>query len=168
MLQRGRILPSMSLAERHAWKVFAALAGIIALFGLGDVVSGGESFLSGEAVLFESMTGTSWDELQASDPGAAKMIDYLWRAEGAALVAAGLLAVAISLTGLRRGERWAWYAMWLLPLWIVLVYVVFGIVQPDLSSGIPVPMISGAVFLVITVLTLLLSQRRYLRAKQGQ
>lgn len=155
----------MRFFERHAWQVFAVIGVIVALFGAGDIASGGESFQSAEAVLFQSLTGMSWDELQAADPGAARMIDYLWRAEGAALAVIGLLTFAISLGALRRGDRWAWYAMWIIPLWIVLVYLVFWIVQPDLSSGIPVPIISGAVFLVITVATLVLSQGRYLRAQ---
>lgn len=138
---------------------------MVALFGLGDIGSGGASFQSGEAVLFNSMTGTTWDELRAADPGAAKLIDYLWRAEGAALAVAGLLTLTISLTALRRGDRWAWYAMWILPLWIALVYLVFWISQPDLRSGIPVPLISGTVFLGVTVATLILSLGRYLRAQ---
>ena len=154
----------MSFFERHGWKVFAGLGVIVALFGVGDVASGGASFESGEGVLFGSMTGTTWDELRAADPGAAKMIDYLWRVEGAALVVVGLLTAAISLTALRRGDRWAWYAMWVFPLWIALVYLVFWIAQPDLRSGIPVPLISGTVFLVITVATLGLSYRRYARS----
>ena len=153
----------MGFFERHAWKVFAAIGVIIALFGAGDIGSGGTSLQGGEAVLFTSMTGTTWDELRAADPGAAKMIDYLWRAEGAALVVAGVLTFAISLTALRRGDRWAWYAMWVYPFWIGLVYLVFWISQPDLSAGIPVPLISGTVFLAVTVATLILSQGRYLR-----
>ena len=153
----------MRFSERHAWKVFAAIGVIIALFGAGDIGSGGASFQSGEGVLFTSLTGTTWDELRAADPGAAKMIDYLWRAEGAVLVVAGMLTFAISLTALRRGDRWAWYAMWVFPLWIGLVYLVFWISQPDLSTGIPVPLLSGTVFLAVTVATLVLSQGRYLR-----
>jgi hypothetical protein len=154
----------VSFFERHVWKVFAALGVIVVLFGVGDIPSGGASFQSGEAVLFNSMTGTTWDELRTANPGAAKLIDYLWRAQAAALVVVGLLTVAISLTALRRGDRWAWYAMWVFPLWIALVYLVFWIAQPDLRSGIPVPLISGTVFLVITVATLGLSYRRYVRS----
>jgi uncharacterized membrane protein YeiB len=153
----------VSVFARHAWKVFAALGAIVVLFGVGDIASGGASFQSGEAVLFNSMTGTTWDELRAANPGAAKLIDYLWRAEGAALVVVGLLTLGISLTALRRGDRWAWVAMWVFPLWIALVYLVFWISQPDLRSGIPVPLISGAVFLVITLATLVVSYGRYLR-----
>lgn len=153
----------MRFFDRFAWVVFAVLGVIVVLFGAGDINSGGTSLQSGEAVLFSSMTGTTWDELRVANPGAAKLIDYLWRAEGAALVLVGLLTVAISLTALRRGERWAWYAMWVFPLWVALVYLVFWIAQPDLHSGIPIPLISGAVFLVITAATLVLSSRRYLR-----
>jgi hypothetical protein len=162
-LAARRMLTRMRFFARHGWKVFAVLGAIVVLFGVGDIAGGGASFQGGEAVLFNSMTGTTWDELRAADPGAAKLIDYLWRAEGAALVVVGLLTLAISLTALRRGDRWAWAAMWVFPLWIALVYLVFWISQPDLRSGIPVPLISGAVFLVITVVTLVLSYGRYLR-----
>ena len=58
----------MSFVERHAWKVFTVLGGIVVLFGAGDIASGGASLQSGEAVLFNSMTGTTWDELQAANP----------------------------------------------------------------------------------------------------
>ena len=40
-------------------------------------------------------------------------------------------------------------------------YVVFWIVQPDLSAGLPVPLVSGSIFLLITVVTLVLSYVRY-------
>jgi hypothetical protein len=52
-------------------------------------------------------------------------------------------------------------------LWIVLIYPLFWIAQPDLSGGIPVPLVSGTIFLVITVVTLVLSFRRYLREPQS-
>lgn len=153
----------MRIFERHAWKVFAALSVIVILFGVGDMVEGGGTYRSGEAVLFNSLTGTTWDELRAADPGAARLVDQQVRSGGSVLLVVGLLSLAISLTALRRGERWAWLAMWAWPLWILLIYVVFWTAQPDLGSGIPVPLISGTVLLVVTIVTLALSYRRYLR-----
>jgi hypothetical protein len=57
--------------------------------------------------------------------------------------------------------------MWAWPLWLLLVHFVFWIAQPDLQAGIPMPLISGTVFLVITVATLALSYRRYLKQQSG-
>jgi hypothetical protein len=153
--------------ERYGWAVFAVLSLIVIMFGVGDMISGGETFKLGESVLFRSLTGTTWEAMQAADPGAARMIDGQVRANGNWLLFAGLLSLAISLTGLRRGDRWAWYAMWAWPLLVVLDYVLFLVGRPDLTAGIPVPLISGTVFLVITVATLGLSYRRYLRGLES-
>lgn len=153
----------MRFFERNAWKVFAALSAVIILFGFGDLTQGGETFRSGEAVMFRSLTGIGWAELLGTDPGASRMIDQQVRSGGVALLVAGLFSLAICLTALRRGERWAWYSMWIWPVWIGLVYVVFWISHPNLGEGIPVPLVSGTVVLVIVVVTLALSYRRYLR-----
>jgi hypothetical protein len=47
-----------------------------ALFGLGDMLVGGSTFALGETVMFNRLTGTTWDALQAAEAGAAKLIDY--------------------------------------------------------------------------------------------
>ncbi len=143
--------------------VFAALSVIIILFGGGDIIQGGEGYRDGEAVLFKSLTGTTWDELRAADPDAARLIDSQVRSGGLHLLVVGLFSLSTCLTALRRGERWAWYAMWAWPLWFALNYPLFWIAQPDLRSGVPVPLISGTVFLLISVAALGLSYRRYLR-----
>src|SRR4029078_2542050 len=50
--------------KRNGWTLFTAISLIVALFGLGDVMAGGSTFASGEAVLFNRMTGTTWDDLR--------------------------------------------------------------------------------------------------------
>src|SRR5687767_7412723 len=110
----------MRFMERHGWKVFVALSAVVTLFGIIDVLEGGGTFRSGEAVLFRSLTGTTWEELQAADPGAARLMDQQVRSGGTALAVLGLLSLAVSATALRRGDRWAWFAMWIWPLWVLL------------------------------------------------
>lgn len=154
----------MEFFERNGWKVFAALSVILIIFGIGDMVEGGGTYRGGEVVLFHSLTATTWDALVAADPGAARLIESHVRGTGSLLLMFGLLSLAISVTALRGGQRWAWWAMSVWPLWLALNYLLMWIAQPDLSSGIPVPLISGTVFLVITVATLAFSSRRYLRA----
>jgi hypothetical protein len=151
----------MRFVERHAWKVFAGLSLIVILFGIGDLLQGGETFRSGESVLFQAITGNTWDELVAADPAAARLIDQQVRSTGGILIVMGLLSLAVCVTALRRGERWAWYSMWIWPLWFLLIYATFWTVQPDFGGGVPVPLVSGTIFLVITVVTLALSYRRY-------
>jgi hypothetical protein len=148
--------------ERNAWKVFTGISLVATVFGLGDIIIGGSTFASGEGILFNRLTGTTWDALQAADKGAANLIDYQVRASGAYISLFGILSLAISVTALRQSERWAWYAMWVWPLGIALIVaVLWSATRP--GQGIPVPIISGSITVVISLATLLMSARRYLR-----
>jgi hypothetical protein len=146
--------------ERNGWTIFTGISLITAVFGLGDIISGGSTFALGETVMFNRLTGTTWDALQAADPGAANAIDYQVRAGGVWLLIIGVLSLAICLTALRRGERWAWYAMWVWPLGVALIVAVLWSATGP-GEGVPIPIISGSITIVISVLTLALSARRY-------
>ena len=151
----------MRLLERHDWKVWVFLSVIIALFGVGDIQIGGETYAGGEAVAFSGITGMTWDQLKSSDPAAARLIDSQVRSGGALLLMVGLLSLAVAINGLRRGERWAWLTMWLWPAWLVLLLVQLMFTERVPGAGIPVPAISGSIFLVVTLGLLALSYRKY-------
>jgi hypothetical protein len=152
----------MAWFERNAWAIFTGLMVIIVVFGLGDLQQGGTTFVSGEMVLFARLTGATWDELRVADPGAAHFVDYQVRIGGIYLAMIGALTLAICLTAFRRGERWAWYAMWVWPLGTAAVVALIANSMGP-GTGIPIPIMSGAIFFVIMVAALGLSARRYLR-----
>ncbi|MCC6174896.1 MAG: hypothetical protein IT305_06300 [Chloroflexi bacterium] len=148
---------------RHAWLVWAGISMLFALFGLDDFRQGAATYGGGERVLFEGISGTTWDALQASQPAVANMVDTLVRMSGIDLAILGLLSLAIALTGVRRGERWAWRAMWALPLWLITQIVVLTLANKVPGAGVPVPVMSGTFLLVVTLPTLLLTYRAYNR-----
>ena len=154
----------MGVIGRYAWVFFAAVGLIFVLFGLGDMVSGGSTYDSGESVLFHAYTGTTWSALQSADPGAARLIDLQVRLGGVYFLLTGVMTLAISATALRRGERWAWLVMWAFPLTIAaaLAILLFSPRVPD--SGVPIPVYSGSIILVLSLAVLVLSAPRYLRA----
>ncbi len=149
--------------ERNGWTIFTGIGLVAVVFGLGDILMGGSTFATGEGVLFNRLTGTTWDALQAADPGAANLIDYQVRASGAYISLFGILTLAICVTALRRGERWAWYAMWAWPLGVALIVAVLWSATQGPANGIPVPIVSGSITIVISIATLALSARKYLR-----
>lgn len=154
--------PSQEKAyQKYAWVILFVLGLIIALFGLGDIPMGGSSFESGEGPTLQGITGLTWQELRAESPHAAAMLDYLVRAGGANLLVLGLFGMAVSWTGFRRGERWAWYAMWLWPVWFALVVLLLMSVYKLPGPGVPPPFVSGPVFLILSVLALLLPYRKF-------
>lgn len=77
----------------------------------------------------------------------------------------GLFGVVIAVYGLRRGERWAWYAMLLWPLWTIAqdVRTQSGGYLPDEAESILTttflffPVLAGPVFLILIVAALALT-----------
>ncbi len=68
----------------------------------------------GKAILpaaYEGFAGGNWSELTRTSPMTAGYMVVLYRTYGAYNVAFGLMAIAITLTAFRRGERWAWWAL---------------------------------------------------------
>lgn len=147
--------------ERNDWTIWAATAVIFVLFGVGDIQMGGSTFAGGEAVLFSGITGMTWDEFRAADPAGARFIDSQVRIGGVELLLVGALTLAIAIYGLRRGQRWAWLTMWLWPGWLVLGLLVVLVTERVPGAGVPVPAISGSIFLVILVVTLVFSYPKY-------
>jgi hypothetical protein len=152
----------LNIVERYDWVVWVVLGPIGVLFGLADMLIGGSTLANGETVLFGGITGMTWDELQAAEPGAARFIDYQLRSNGASILLGGLLSITIAVFGLRRRQRWAWLTMWLVgPLSIVLSLIVLLSTEKVPGAGVPAPLITQTIFLIITVGLLLLTYRKY-------
>jgi hypothetical protein len=153
-----------TLFERHAWKVLLGVSLVIGIFGMGDMLGGAADLQNGETVMMHSLTGMSWNELQAASPNGANLIDMKFRTDGASLATIALLSIAVCLTGFRRGQRWAWYALWAIPVWIALtvLFVWNAVKHPD--YGTPVPIISGSILFVLCVTLLALSYRKFFRS----
>jgi hypothetical protein len=105
-----------ALLERHAWNVLLGVILLLGFFGVSDMVGGASDLQNGETVLMHSITGMSWNELRAASPKVANLIDLKFRSEGTSLATIDLLNMFVCLIGFRRGERWAWYALWALPV----------------------------------------------------
>jgi hypothetical protein len=151
------------LFERHAWKVFLGVIVLIGFFGISDMFGGASDLEYGEKVYMTGVTGMTWGELQSTSPTVARLIDTIFRANGASLLTVALLSFAICLSGFRKGEGWAWYALWGLPLWMLLTVFFVSTVEKQPGSGTPVPVISGSILFVISASILLLSGPRFFR-----
>ena len=149
--------------ERHAWKVLLGVSLLVGFFGIGDMLGGAADLQNGETIMMHSLTDMSWNELQAANPNAAHLIDLKFRTDGAALFTIAMLSTAICLTGFRREQRWAWYALWALPAWMALTvfFVLTAVKQPH--YGTPVPVISGSVLFAVCATFLALSYGKFFK-----
>jgi hypothetical protein len=62
------------------------------------------------------LTGRTWEQFAAQDPEVASIYAMDLAVLGIIWAAFGLLAAIISLVPYRRGDRWAWFALWLVPI----------------------------------------------------
>jgi hypothetical protein len=154
--------------DRHGWKILSGVISLIGLFGIGDMMNGAADPQDGEKVYMTGVTGMTWNELQAASPSVARLIDTIFRANGATLTSLALLSLAICQVPYRKGERWAWYALWALPMWMVLTAFFIATVEKKPGAGTPVPVISGSVLSVISASVLLLSSPKYFRKPGGR
>jgi hypothetical protein len=100
---------------KYGWVVFLALGLLWLVVGLTQVFNP-DGLLENEA---QHVTDMSLSELEASCPEATKLVRFLIGALGMLKTSWSLLVLAITLTGYRRGEKWAWYTLWLVPALLV-------------------------------------------------
>jgi hypothetical protein len=143
--------------ERAGWIALTVVGAIFGLFGLSDVILG----MDADPAIAESIAGVAWEDLQASSPRIANLIDMYVRSLGAGLLVVSILSLTITLTAFRRGERWAWYALWVWPLWNVAIFGLSFTAQRHPDFPPPPPMVSAPVFFTVTTLALILSCGRF-------
>lgn len=137
--------------QRHAWRFLAGLAVIVLLFGVGDIVRG----LDADPAIPEGVTGLTIAEIRAANPAVAGLLDLQVRSGGVHLLMLGGMWLTLVAVPMRAGRRWAWNAVWSLPLWGLTVSVAFLFVDRPAGAPIPPPALSGWVFFAIGAALLL-------------
>jgi hypothetical protein len=146
--------------QRRAWWLLFAIAAMIAMFGATDVAVGPAA----DPEIALGVSGRTHAELLAESADGFRMYDFTTRTQAWVLLTLGLLMLVIVAGPYRRGERWAWWAMWLLPIWawsVPATYLVYGLAH---GAALPPPVISGSIIGAISALVLLADRRRFERA----
>ena len=130
---------------------------LIAVIGVNPVISG----INEDASVPLGVTGLSASELQAESAGGYRLTDFGVRSGGLDLIMIGALLSAVLLFGFRQGRRWAWWAMWTLPMWGVSVFVLTLAVGVAPGQAPPTPMISGPIVAVLAAAILPVSAPRF-------
>src|SRR5580692_9311445 len=143
--------------EKYAWVIPFAMG----LFFLVSVVATllYTVILTEAEHAVESLTGSTFSQLAASSPGVANYIYYLIRILAIFSAGLGAFFMVVSATAYRKGEVWAWYLTWVVPVLFLLDlsndYFAFGYVDV------------GSMFIAaILVAGLLLPYRKFFPSKQ--
>ena len=68
----------------------------------------------------EGTTGLTLDQMEARIPGMQRYIGSISRQLGNFMLAMGVLIMGIAAFPYRKGEKWAWYFCWILPVSLVI------------------------------------------------
>ena len=129
--------------EKYAWVILLVL-------GLLWFVVGFYSVFLPEGVFetdVQSVTNMPWSELKASSPVAADFVIFIYGLLGLLKLSWSFFVLAVTLTGYRRGEKWAWYTMWSVPVLLVSNALFSAIFTGDVFQTLQ--------FIPITTITLL-------------
>jgi hypothetical protein len=135
--------------QKYAWIILVIVAVFLAA-GSAFIILGGSD--PGE---FQASTGIEWTALATSSPEVADYITRLLRLVGVVFFGLNLLVAVIAYASFRKGERWAWFALWVYPL---VLAAIAGIMF--LANATPLGTYYG-VFAVIALVGIVLPFRRF-------
>jgi hypothetical protein len=138
--------------EKYAWVILLALGLLWLVVGIIAVFQP-EGIFEADA---QSVTNMPWSELKTSSPVAADFVIFVYGQMGLVKIGWSFFVLAITLTGYRRGEKWAWYIMWFVPALLVSNAFFSVIFIGDLSQTLQFIPITA-----ITLLGLLLPYRKF-------
>ncbi len=137
--------------EKYAWTLLV-VAWVSVLFrSVAAILLGGATYSS----ILEKLTGMTWEETLRTSPGMASVINSLALEGGLFLLGFPILGLAITFRSYRKGERWAWYVLLFLPLW--LLAILLNTLKTPGSTGQSILVL----FLIIAILGLLLPHRKF-------
>ena len=103
---------------KHAWI-------ILFVFGLLSVITA-PILLMGNVPNPPSavgMTGLTLDQMAVRIPGIHEYVSGISRQLGNFMLAMGVLLMGVAAVPYRKGEKWAWYTCWFLPVLLVIKLV---------------------------------------------
>ncbi|MBY8998545.1 MAG: hypothetical protein KGD60_12510 [Candidatus Thorarchaeota archaeon] len=136
------------LYEKYAWIILSAIGILTILGGLPHALG-----INTDPATAESIAGIALSSLQ---PGAFALYDFYFKFGGWSDVAFAFFLTVISSTAYRKGEKWAWYALWFVPIYFLGSA---GIVMSVPAAMSLLPFL--AVFTILPVLGLLLPFRKF-------
>ena len=140
------------LNEKYGWVVFLGLGLLWLVVGLTQLFNP-EEYLDNEV---QHITGMSLSELEASFPEATEMVRFLFGSVGVLKTSWSLLVLSITLWPYRKGEKWAWYTLWLVPAVLVGQGLWYSVFLGDFNE-----MLRYIPIVTVTLVALLLPYRKF-------
>ena len=108
-----------------------------------------------------SSTGLTWAQLSSSDPRIGNFIASTLVDDGISGVGLAIFGMFVSATSFRKGEKWAWYASWTMPVGILTAQL--NIYQ---LTGSTMVILLAVIFTAVSLLALFLPFRQFFPKKE--
>ena len=142
--------------EKYGWVIFLALGLLWLVVGLTQIFNP-DVMIDTDV---QHVTGMSLSELEASNPESIELVRFYMGIIGNLKTSWSFLVLAITLTGYRRGEKWAWYTLWLAPAILVSQGIIDIILLGDFNE-----MLKWIPITSISLLGLLIPIRKFFPRK---
>ena len=103
-----------------------------------------------------SSTGMTWAQLASSNPRFASFLASTLVDDGISGVGLAVFGMIVSATGYRKGEKWAWYVSWSMPVGILAAQL--NIYQ---LTGSTMILVLAVIFTIVSLLALFLPLRQF-------
>ena len=140
--------------EKYAWILLFAI-GVIFLVSAVPATLG-----IPDPATVERIAGMTVNELKVSSPGFYNLYLFYFRFGGLSDIGFAFFITAISVTAYRKGEKWAWYALWVLPAYFIASAAISMSVESNLSLLLP-----ETTFAILSLVGLLLPYRKFFPSK---
>lgn len=110
--------------HRVSWVLFLILSLPFLIFGISALLFGLSLSdfpvgVPGGPDAVRNLTGMTWDQTMSSNPAAVTLLRGVSRVAGLGLLGFAFFVIAISSTAFRKGQRWSWFALLVVPGFMV-------------------------------------------------
>ena len=147
--------------EKYAWIILFAIGVIFLVTGVPHALG-----INTDPETVQRISGMTLSQLKDSNPGFFNLYIYYFSFGGLSDLAFAFFTIVISLTAYRKGEKWAWYALWFIPAFFIgSAAITMSIestrsIESSLSLLLPITM-----FVILSVLGLLLPYKKFFPSK---
>ena len=151
---------SPNVYQKYAWTLLLVFWTLHLVLSLRDFFPSLQDFciacLPGAETAIRSSTGMSWSQLAATNPRFASFLASTLVDDGISGVGLAVFGILVSLTSFRRGEKWAWYVSWSMPIGILAAQL-----NLYLLTGSVMVIVLALVFILVSLLGLFLPYRQF-------
>src|SRR2546430_13180811 len=136
--------------EKYAWTLLFAFWAFHFVPSVRDFFPSLQDFgtacLPGAQTGIQTSTGMSWSQVASTNPRIASFLGSTLIDDGISGVGLAITGMVVSLTSFRRGEKWAWYVSWSMPIGILAAQL-----NVYLLTGSVMVIVLAAVFVLVSL-----------------